>query len=214
MSNLLKKLYLWVIHWAKTPYAVFALFILAVAESSFFIIPPDTLLIAMGLGKPKKSFFYALVCSVGSVLGGIVGYTIGYFLWAKVQGFFIPHIFSQSVFDAVQAKYALHSFWIVFTAAFTPIPYKVFTITAGVCGISLLGFFVASSVGRSMRFFLVATVLFFFGERAEKYIEKLFTSLCFLSYAVAWLITVQTGLNYGRHPLFNRSRPMLFLLYI
>ncbi len=97
MSNLLKKLYLWVIHWAKTPYAVFALFILAVAESSFFIIPPDTLLIAMGLGKPKKSFFYALVCSVGSVLGGIVGYTIGYFYGQRFKDFLF-RIFLVKVF--------------------------------------------------------------------------------------------------------------------
>ncbi len=177
MTNIFKKLYLWVIHWAKTPYAVFALFLLAVAESSFFIIPPDTLLIAMGLARPKKSYFYALICSIGSVLGGIIGYAIGYFLWAKVQGLFIPHIFSQHVFDAVKAKYALHSFWIVFTAAFTPIPYKVFTITAGVCSISLLGFFVASVVGRSMRFFIVATIFYFFGDKAEDFIEKYFNWL-------------------------------------
>ncbi len=170
----MKKLYLWVINLAKTKYAVVALFFLAVAESSFFIIPPDVLLIAMGLGKPRKSFYYALVCASGSILGGMIGYFLGCFLWENVSQFFIPHIFSQNVFNLVQDKYALHSFWIVFTAAFTPIPYKVFTITAGVCSINLLGFFIASTIGRSLRFFLVAAVLYFFGEKAEEFIEKYF----------------------------------------
>jgi membrane protein YqaA with SNARE-associated domain len=174
ITGSMKRLYKWIIHWASTPYAVPALFILALAESSFFPIPPDVLLIAMALGVPARAFYYATVCSIGSVVGGMLGYAIGFFLWGTVGNFFLAHIISPEVFNAVASKYQMYSFWIVFTAAFTPIPYKVFTITAGVMNVSFPGFLVASIVGRSMRFFLVATLMYFFGEKAEKFIEKHF----------------------------------------
>ncbi len=119
----LKRLYHWVLHWAETPYGTPALFLLAVAESSFFPIPPDVLLIALALGRPKKSFLFAAVCSIGSVLGGILGYCIGWFLWEQVHPFFVSYVFSQQVFDTVQDLYQTHAFWTVFTAGFTPIPY-------------------------------------------------------------------------------------------
>ncbi len=172
--NFMRRLYDWVIGFAAKPYALLVLMIVAFAESSCFIIPPDVLLIAMGLAKPKKAFFYALVCSIFSVLGGLLGYFIGYYLWVAVKGFFIPHIFSQGLFDLVSSKYNLYSFWIVFAAAFTPIPYKVFTITGGVCSVNLMGFFLASVVGRSLRFFLVSAIFYFFGEKAKKFIDDYF----------------------------------------
>ena len=170
----IRNLYKWVIHWAGTPYAIFALFLLAVAESSCFPIPPDVLLIAMAFSVPTRAFYYAAICSAGSVLGGILGYFIGLFLWGVVGEFFLTHIMSEKLFSAVTAKYQLHSFWIVFTAAFTPIPYKIFTVTAGVMKINFTGFVIASLIGRSMRFFLVATLLYFFGDKAKKFIEKYF----------------------------------------
>jgi membrane protein YqaA with SNARE-associated domain len=170
----MRRLYDWVIGFAAKPHALFALSVVAFAESSCFIIPPDVLLIAMGLAKPKKAFLYALVCSIFSVLGGLFGYFIGHFLWVAVKGFFIPHIFSQALFDLVSAKYNVYSFWIVFAAAFTPIPYKVFTVTGGVCAVNLTGFLIASAVGRSLRFFLVSTVFYFYGEKAKKFIDEYF----------------------------------------
>jgi membrane protein YqaA with SNARE-associated domain len=182
--NFMRRLYDWVISFAAKPYALLALSVVAFAESSCFIIPPDVLLMALGLAKPKKAFFYAFVCSVFSVLGGLFGYFIGHFLWVAVKGFFIPHIFSQALFDLVSVKYNVYSFWIVFAAAFTPIPYKVFTVTAGVCSVNLVGFFVASMVGRSMRFFMVAAVFYFFGEKAKKIIDEYF----------GWLTLVITAL--------------------
>lgn len=170
----IRRLYEWVVHWAETPYAVPALFMLALAESSFFPVPPDVLLIALAFGASQKAFHYAFVASVGSVLGGILGYFIGFFLWNVVGGFFTTYVFSEELFVLVQRKYELHSFWIVFAAAFTPIPYKIFTLAAGVFHIHFFGFLVASMIGRSMRFFLVATILYFLGEKAKKFVDRYF----------------------------------------
>ena len=179
-SSVLLQVYDWVLHWAGTKYAVPALFAVAFVESSFFPIPPDILLMAMALYYPSRAFFYALVCSAGSVIGGMFGYVIGYFLWGLVHSFFIPHIFSQEVFNMVQGKFELYSFWVIFIAAFTPIPYKVFTISAGVCHIPLAGFILASLLGRSLRFFLVAGFLYFFGEKTKNFISKYFEWLTIL----------------------------------
>lgn len=172
--NPIRRLYHWVISLAAHPKAEFALFGVAFVESSFFPIPPDVLQIAMTLAERAKAFRHAFISAVGSVLGGIAGYGIGWGLWLAVKGFFIPYVFSQDTFDNVQNLYQKYDFWCVFIAAFTPIPYKVFTIAAGVCQIAFLPFVVASAIGRAGRFFLVATLLYFFGERVKVLIEKYF----------------------------------------
>ena len=177
--GLLRKLYDWVISWAHNKYSSVALFILAFAESSFFPIPPDVLQIALSVSKPKKSFFYALVSSVGSVLGGIFGYFIGLKLWELLKNFFFSYIpgFTPAVFDAIKSKYELYNFWVVFTAGFTPIPYKIITISAGLFGISFAIFIIASTISRSTRFFLVATLIYFFGPKIKEFIDKYFNIL-------------------------------------
>jgi len=127
----LKSLYDWVLHWAETPYGSPALFFLAVAESSFFPVPPDPLLAALSLGRPKRSFHYALYCSIGSVIGGIIGYVIGMFLYDTVG---VPILKTLSLTDAADGVFKLYNekdAWVVSIAGFTPIPYKVITITAG-----------------------------------------------------------------------------------
>ncbi|MBI3096860.1 MAG: DedA family protein [Planctomycetes bacterium] len=159
---------------AAHPRAEFALFGIAFIESSFFPIPPDVLQIAMTLAERTKAFRHAFISAAGSVLGGILGYGIGWGLWLAVKGVFIPYIFSQETFDNVQNLYQKYDFWCVFIAAFTPIPYKVFTIAAGVCQIAFLPFVLASAIGRAGRFFLVATLLYLFGERVRALIEKYF----------------------------------------
>ncbi len=191
--HLLRRLYDWVLGWGNSKYSVMALFILAFAESSFFPIPPDVLLIAMALGVSTRAFYYAGLCSVGSVVGGLFGYAIGFYIWKAVNPIFIPHIFSQELFDVVQHKYALHSFWIIFAAAFTPIPYKIFTIAAGVCHVNIFGFIIASIVGRSMRFFLVATCIYFFGKKAKDFISKYFDllTLVFLALIILGFIVTK-----------------------
>lgn len=174
--GLLRRLYDWVLHWAYTPYALPALFLLSLAESSFFPIPPDVLLIALCLGQPARSHRFAAWCSVASVLGGIIGYGIGAFLWqaAGVGDFFFRYVpgFTPEVFARVQQHYDNWNFWIVFVAAFTPIPYKVITITAGVCGISFPMFLLASAVGRSARFFLVAELIRRYGPPIQHFLDK------------------------------------------
>lgn len=189
----IRKLYDWVTHWAQTPYAVPALFLLAVAESSFFPIPPDVLLIALAFLMPHRSFYYALVCSVGSVLGGVLGYLIGFFLWSAAGHFFLTRVFSEELFLKVQSKYELYSFWVIFAAAFTPIPYKVFTVTAGVFNIHFVGFLLASIVGRSSRFFIEATIFYFWGARAKPFIEKYFEwlAIAFTVLLILGFITVK-----------------------
>jgi membrane protein YqaA with SNARE-associated domain len=184
--NWLKKIYDWVLKWAQTPHGPIALFILAFTESIFFPIPPDVLLIALALGSTGKSFRFAIICTVGSVSGALVGYAIGHFAWISATGgftgfanFFFNNIpgFSISLFNSIKTLFIQWDFWVIFTAGFTPIPYKVFTITAGVFDINLMMFFVASLISRGARFFLVAFLIWKFGPEIKRFIEKYFNML-------------------------------------
>ncbi len=184
--NFVRKMYDWVLHWAETPYGPLALFILAFAESSFFPIPPDALLIALALGVRKKSFKFAAICTIASVLGALFGDAIGHFIWwenvnqfSEVANFFFANIpgFTHELFDKVKGLYDEWNFWIIFTAGFTPIPYKVFTITGGAFNINLVLFILASVIGRAGRFFLVAFLIWKFGEQIKGFIDKYFNWL-------------------------------------
>jgi len=184
--NYVRRLYDWVLHWADTKYGIPALFLLAFAESSFFPIPPDVLLIALALGARSKALRFALVCSAASILGGIVGYGIGYFSWwngaesySVVAMFFFNHIpgFSEEVFINIQKKYEIYNFLIVFTAGFTPIPFKIITISAGAFSVNFPMFLLASTISRSARFFLVALLIRKFGEPITAFIDKYFNIL-------------------------------------
>lgn len=179
----IRKLYDWALSWAESPYGTLALVLIAFAESSFFPIPPDALLIALALGNRNKSFYYAFVCGISSVIGGFLGYAIGYFAWWNLDGsfsmlarFFFEHIpgFNEITFYKVKNLYDEYNFFIIFTAGFTPIPYKVFTITAGAFAINFILFGLASFVGRFARFVLVAYLLWKFGERIKTFIDKYF----------------------------------------
>ena len=148
-------------------------------ESSFFPIPPDVLLIALCLSAPKRAYRYALIACAGSVAGGIAGYAIGLTLWGSLGAYFFQYIpgFSQEHFDFVQDLFVSYDFWAVFAAGFTPIPYKVFTIAAGVFKIDFLVFVLASIVSRGLRFILVAWMLYLFGSNAKVFIDKYFNLL-------------------------------------
>jgi membrane protein YqaA with SNARE-associated domain len=171
-----RRLYDWVLHWAKTPFAVSALFLLAFAESSFFPIPPDVLLLAMGLSLPLKVFRFAAICTLGSVLGGMAGYGIGYGLWELSSTWFYQWVpgFTQDGFNSIQALFKQYNFWLVFAAGFTPIPYKIITIGAGVFDITFPIFVIASAVSRGMRFYLIALIVYRYGDQARKIIDKNF----------------------------------------
>jgi membrane protein YqaA with SNARE-associated domain len=177
----LDDLYKWLLHWANTPYGVLVLFIWAVAESSFFPIPPDAFLIALVLGARTKAFKFSAYASVASVLGGVLGYGIGLWLWWNAAGeysaiatFFFDNIpgFTVDQFNNIKGLYEEYNFWIVFTAGFTPIPYKVVTISAGAFDINFLIFLIASGVSRAARFYLVGWLLWKYGEPINRFIEK------------------------------------------
>jgi len=180
--HLHRRLYDWVLHWANTPYGGWALFILAFAESSFFPVPPDVLLAPLTLGARKKWWRFALSCSVASILGGILGYSIGLFLWEAIHQWVFAHFawagLTEENFAKFQNWYNQYDFWIVFTCGFTPLPYKVCTISAGVAEISFFGFIIASTVSRSARFFLVAGLFWRFGPTIKPFIDKYFNWLC------------------------------------
>ncbi len=185
---MLSRLYGWILHWAKTPYGTWALFILAFSESSFFPIPPDVLLIALSVVLPKQSLRYALVCSVGSILGGCFGYLIGWQLMATVGDAIIRFYGLIDKYEYIQQLYLLYDAWVVGIAGFTPIPYKVFTITAGAFRINFVVFLVASAVSRSARFFIVGGLIYLFGPKIESFIERYFNAL-----AIAFVILLILG---------------------
>lgn len=175
--HLLHNLYDWVLHWAETPYGLPALFILAFAESSFFPIPPDVLLIALAISIPTRAFRYALVCSVGSVLGGMLGYFLGWQFYELIGEPIIAFYGYQEYYHKIEGLYQQYGVWAVFIAGLTPIPYKVFTIASGAFHFPFLTFMIASVLSRSARFFLVSTLIRFFGPKIKGFIDKYFNLL-------------------------------------
>ena len=179
-SGLVRRLYDWVLHWADTPYGLQALAVLAFAESSVFPIPPDPLLIALCLGAAGRSLRFAAVATIASVLGGVVGYGIGAVVWSSVSGFFfsdfVPGV-TPEAFATVQGYYDQWNFWAVFMAGLTPLPYKVFTISAGVFSINFPVFVLASALSRGLRFFLVAGLIYRYGESIGSFIDRYFNIL-------------------------------------
>lgn len=186
-----RHLYNWVIHFSDTRHGMTALFVLSFAESSFFPVPPDVLLAPLTLGAPKKWFRFAMACSVASVLGGILGYYIGVFLWQQISEWVFANLgsigFTADNFTKFQDGYEQYDFWIVFTCGFTPLPYKVCTITAGVAEIYFAGFLIASTLSRSARFFLVAGLFGWKGEKIRPFVERYFNwlSLAFVIMLIA-----------------------------
>lgn len=185
---MLRRLYDWVLHWAQTPYGTWALFILAFSESSFFPIPPDILLIALAVSIPKKSFKYALICSAGSVLGGCFGYLIGWQFMTSLGNRIVDFYGLTSKVAYIEALYNQYDAWAVAVAGFTPIPYKVFTISAGAFKINFSVFVIASLISRSARFFLIGGLIFIFGPQIQKFIDKYFNLL-----ATAFTILLVAG---------------------
>ncbi len=176
-----RRLYDWVIHFADTKHGQTALFALSFAESSFFPVPPDVLLAPLTLGAPKKWLRFAMACSIASVLGGILGYCIGMFLWEAINVWVFAHLggigLNEENFAKFQSWYDKFDFWIVFLCGFTPLPYKVCTISAGVARINFPAFLIASAISRSARFFLVAGLMGWKGESIRPFIEKYFNWL-------------------------------------
>ena len=186
--DMIRRLYDWVLSWSERRGGWIALFFIALCEASWFPLPPDILLIAVCVGAPKKSFRFATITLAGSVLGAALGYAIGYYLWLTPDGgytgvaefFFNAHIFTPASYANVCELYDKWNFWIVYTAGFTPLPFKLCTITAGACDINFPMFIIASLVGRGMRFFLVGGLIWKFGAPIKAFIDKYFNILATL----------------------------------
>ncbi len=169
----LRRLYRWTLGWADHPSALWALFAIAFVESSCFPIPPDVLLIPLCFGMPRAGWRFASICTAGSVIGGIAGYGIGLLL-TDVGRNLILTFSSQHTLEVVQDQIQRNTFLYIAIAGFTPIPYKVFTIAAGMFHVSFPVFVAASVVSRGARFFLEAGGVRLFGERARGFLEKRF----------------------------------------
>ncbi len=193
--NLLRGLYDWVLHWAKTPYAVPALFLVSVAESSFFPVPPDPLLLALCLGASRKSLRFAAICTLASVLGGILGYAIGAGAWNVTQDWFFMYVpgVTPEAFQEVRQFYDDNGFAAIFLAGLTPIPYKVFTLASGVFSINFSVFVLASFLSRGLRFFLVAALVYRFGPTIERFVNLHFNKLviCFGALFVVGFLAIE-----------------------
>ena len=174
---MLKKMYDWVLQWAERPGGTWALFIIAFCESSFFPIPPDVLLIALAVGAPKKSYKFALVCSIGSILGACLGYFIGWQFMDLIGNKIISFYHLTDKIEYIASLYQEWDAWAVSIAGFTPIPYKLFTITAGAFAINFPIFLIASAASRTLRFVLVASLIYFFGPSIQGFINKYFNIL-------------------------------------
>lgn len=192
-SRQLRKLYNWTIHWSATRKAPWALFIISFAESSFFPIPPDVLLIPMTAAKRDRWYKIALICTLGSVTGAILGFLIGYLFYEAVGKPIVNFYDLQSQMNQIGELYANNAFWTVFTAAFTPIPFKVITIGAGLFGLNIFVLLVASILGRGARFFLVSGLIRIFGKRIIEKIEKYFDlfSLIFVALLIAGFVAIK-----------------------
>jgi len=165
-------LYEWTMRWAEHKLAPKALAVLTFAESVFFPIPPDVLLAPMVLAKPKNAWSLATLTTIASVVGGVVGYVLGYLMFEPWIQPVITEFGYQARFDEVTDWFTRWGFWVVFLAGFTPIPYKLFTVSAGFLQMAFLPFLFASAVGRGMRFFLVAGLIQWGGEKMEQQLRK------------------------------------------
>lgn len=181
MKNPIRKIYDWTLSLAKKKTSSAWLAVLSFAEASFFPIPPDVLLIPLCLGALRKAVYFATICSVASVLGGLAGYAIGHFAWDGLQDYFYEYVpgFTKEKFTRIADWYEEWGWPLVFLAGFSPIPYKIFTIASGVLGMAVLPFILASAVSRSGRFFLVALLISKFGEPMKELIDKHFNKLAF-----------------------------------
>lgn len=176
----MKRLYQWMIDVAAKKNALWILGIVSFIESSFFPIPPDIMLIPMVVSQPKKAWKIAGIATFASVIGGYFGYAIGYYGYDVIAKPLLSFYGYLEQFENFKQYYNEYGAWIVFAAGITPFPYKVITIASGVVAMNLVTFGVASVVARGLRFFMVAGLLYFFGESIKKFIEKHFNLLSIL----------------------------------
>lgn len=184
----IRRLYAWMMKWGDSPWAERALFGFSFSESSFFPIPPDPLLIAMVISNAKKWFRFALITTVASVLGAILGYIIGLLFFESIGQAIIEAYHLHAEFETVGRQYGDNAFWAIFAAGFTPIPFKVFTLAGGLFQVNLVSLVVASVLSRGLRFTLVAFLAHKLGARYKDKIEKYIDIL-----SIGFLVAIVLG---------------------
>ncbi len=191
-----RNLYDWTMRQAAGKHAVPALAVVSFAESSFFPIPPDVMLIPMVLARPERAWWIATVCTLSSVLGGVLGYAIGYFLFATLGQMIIDFYHMQAGFEAYREMFADYGLWIILIKGLTPIPYKLITIASGVFKFDFLVFMLASLATRGVRFFAVAALLWKYGAPIREFIDKRLSMLGygFLGLLVGGFVVVRFAL--------------------
>ena len=177
---MLRKLYDWTLNLAAHKHALFALALLSFIESSIFPIPPDILLIPMVLAMRDRAWLVAGVCTVASVIGGVMGYGIGFFMYEQIGKPILDFYHYSLKFSEFQVTYNQWGAWAVFFAGITPFPYKVITILSGMTGLSLPVFIIASIIARGMRFFIIAALLWKYGDAIRAFIERRLGVMFFL----------------------------------
>ena len=197
----LRRLYEWVLHWADSPYAPHALFLLAFAEACFFPVPPDLLLVAMCLARPRRGVRYAIICATGSVLGGMACYGIGMFAMENVGRPLLELYGQTELFAELSEAFGRHGFGYVFIAALTPIPYCVFTLAAGASypHVSIMELVAASVLGRGLRFGIQGLLFRSFGTRIKGFIERYFNLLTIVGTALLVLLFISVRMFIGDH---------------
>jgi len=190
---LLRRLYDWTLRVAAHKHASWGLAGVSFVESSIFPIPPDAVLIPMCIAERKKAFRYAAICTAASVLGGLLGYAIGYFLYESLGKSIIHFYGMDTKFDMLKAKYDEWGGWIIFAKGMTPIPYKLITITSGVLKLNLATFIIASIFSRAIRFYLVAALIWRYGAPVQKFIEKrlMLVTVAFLALIIGGFVLAE-----------------------
>lgn len=189
--KLFSHLYAWMIQWSRHPRAVWFLAVNSFVESVFWPIPPDVMLAPMCLAHPQRAWYYALVAAVSSALGGLAGYLLGYWLFDVAVLPAIELLGYQEKFELIKQWFERWDVWVVFLAGFSPIPYKLFTVTAGMMQMALLPFMLASIISRSARFFLVAALMKWGGTRMEHKLRQYIDWIgwcCVIAAVAAYLI--------------------------
>ena len=178
--NFFRFLYDWTLKKSSHPKAKWFLAIIAFSESSFFPIPPDIILIPMIIAKKTKAWLYAFICTFSSVLGGVTGYVIGYFFYTSIGILIVEAYGLSESFNSFEQYYNNYGIWIVLGAGFTPFPFKFITIASGVFNLNIILFIIVSIFARGLRFYLIAILLFIFGERIKKILDNYFNLLTIL----------------------------------
>ena len=179
MGVVLRKIYRWVLEFASHPQAIKFMMFFTFIEASFFMIPPYPLQIAISIQNTKRSLWIALLNTIASVSGGLLGYAIGYYFWEVSQPFFFKYIFSEKMYQHVAHIYNHNTIVALMTASVTPLPFKVMAVIGGATHAPLTTFIIGSILGRSLRFFLVGIPLYIWGEPVKFYLDKYLEKIVF-----------------------------------